>query len=70
MGLLLRNFKLKFLLGPLCILWGAWYPILSHLVKELGVSTPELPGATSLPCVPSGVLSQVATGWERSEPPS
>lgn len=37
MGLLLGNFKLKFLLGPLCILLGAWYSILSHLVKE-GVS--------------------------------
>ena len=59
MMLLLRNSKLKFLVGPLlsCILLGVWYPFLSPSVKELGLSSPEFPGARTLPYVPSGTLS-------------
>ena len=68
--LLLRNFKLNFLLGPLCILLADRHPILSHPVQELGISTPELPGAMHLPCISSGVPSHVVTVCERSKPPS
>lgn len=57
--LLLRNFKLKFLLGPLlsCFLLEDWQPVLSLSVKEVSLCTPEFPGTVRLPYVLSGTLS-------------